>query len=65
MSKPWRIVVLSIGAVATSIMVHLDRPYWFGSWLFLDWANFLIIAGCAQTIVVRLLRIFRALDAKA
>jgi phosphatidylglycerophosphate synthase len=65
MSKPWRIVVLSIGAVATSIMVHLDRPYWFGSWLFLDWANFVIIAGCAQTIVVRLMRIFRALDRKA
>jgi phosphatidylglycerophosphate synthase len=62
MSKPWRIVVLSIGAMATSIMVHLDRPYWFGSWLFLDWANFAIIAGCAQTIVVRLVRIFRALD---
>jgi phosphatidylglycerophosphate synthase len=65
MSKPWRIVVLSIAAVATSIMVHLDRPYWFGSWLFLDWANFLIIAGCAQTIVVRLMRIFRALSLKA
>jgi phosphatidylglycerophosphate synthase len=65
MSKPWRIVVLSIGAVATSIMVHLDRPYWFGSWLFLDWANFAILAGCAQTVVVRLVRIFRALDAKA
>jgi phosphatidylglycerophosphate synthase len=65
MSKPWRIVVLSIGAVATSIMVHLDRPYWFGSWLFLDWANFLIIAGCAQTIVVRLMRIFRALDKRS
>ena len=65
MSKPWRIVVLSIGAVATSIMVHLDGPYWFGSWLFLDWANFVILAGCAHTIMVRLVRIFRALDKKS
>lgn len=65
MSKPWRIVVLSIGAVATSVMVHLDRPYWFDGWLLIDWTNFLIIAGCAQTIVVRLMRIFRALTLKA
>ena len=65
MSKPWRVVVLCIGAIVTSIMVHLDRPYWLGPWLLLDWANFLIIAGCVQTIVVRLMRIFRALDKKS
>ena len=64
MSKPWRIVVLSIGAIATSIQVHRSAPYWFGEWLLIDWAYFLIIAGCAQTIVVRLVRIFRALDKK-
>ena len=61
MSKPWRIVVMSIGAVATSIQVHRQGPYWFGGWLLLDWTNFIIIAGCAETIVVRLVRIFRAL----
>ena len=65
MSKPWRIVVLSIGAIATSIQVHRSAPYWIGGWLLLDWTNFVIIAGCAQTIVVRLVRIFRALDANA
>lgn len=65
MSKPWRIVLMSIAAIATSIQVHLDQPYWFGGWLFLDWANFAIIAGCGQTIVVRLMRILRALAAKA
>lgn len=64
MSKPWRIVVLSIGAIATSILVHLGLPYWWRGWLLLDWANFAIIAGCVQTIIVRLIRIFRALDAK-
>jgi phosphatidylglycerophosphate synthase len=61
MSKPWRIVVMSIAAVITSIMVHLDRPYWFGGYVILDWAHVLIIVGCVQTIVVRLRRIFRAL----
>lgn len=64
MSKPWRIVVLSIAAVITSIQIHRDAPYWFGGWLILDWANFAIIVGCVQTIAVRLFRIFRALDAK-
>lgn len=65
MSKPWRVVVLCIAAVATSIQVHRGAPYWIDGWLLLDWANFLIIAGCAQTIVIRLVRIFRALDNKA
>jgi phosphatidylglycerophosphate synthase len=65
MSKPWRIVLMSIAAVATSILVHLDRPYWFRGWLLLDWAHFAIIAGCVQTILVRLMRIVRALDSKS
>jgi phosphatidylglycerophosphate synthase len=65
MSKPWRIVVLGIFAVATSIQVHRDGQYWFGGWLFLDWANFIIVLGCVQTILIRLFRIFRALDAQA
>ena len=65
MSKPWRVVLVSIAAVATSILVHLDRPYWYDGWLLLDWANFGIIAGSAQTIFVRLRRTFRALDAQA
>ena len=65
MSKPWRIVVLSIGAIVTSIQVHRDAPYWFREWLLLDWACFLIIAGCVQTIIIRLIRIFRALDNQA
>lgn len=61
MSKPWRIVLMSVAAMITSIQIHRDAPYWFAGWLILDWANFAIIAGCAQTIIVRLKRIFRAL----
>jgi phosphatidylglycerophosphate synthase len=62
MSKPWRIVLISIAAVITSIQVHRDAPYWFGGWLLLDWACLVVIVGCVQTIVVRLVRIFRALE---
>jgi phosphatidylglycerophosphate synthase len=64
MSKPWRMVALSVGAVATCILVHMDQPfYWYG-WAAVDWMHWLIIAGSVQTIVVRLSRIFGALDAK-
>lgn len=62
MSKPWRIVLMSIGAIATSILVHLDRPYWFGGYLLLDWTHAAILLGCVQTIIVRLMRIFRAVE---
>jgi phosphatidylglycerophosphate synthase len=65
MSKPWRIVLLSIAAIITSIQIHREAPYWFGGYLLIDWAHVAIIIGCVQTIIVRLSRIFRALDAKA
>lgn len=61
MAKPWRIVVLSIGALITMFLVLNSRPYWFGGLSVLDWTHFVILAGCAQTIIVRLRRIFRAL----
>lgn len=61
MAKPWRIVVLSIGALTTMFLVLNSRPYWFGGLSVLDWTHFVILAGCAQTIIVRLRRIFRAL----
>lgn len=63
MSKPWRIVAMSVAAVATCILVHLGLPYWWHGWLLLDWAHFAILLGCVQTIAVRLMRIFRALPA--
>jgi len=64
MSKPWRMVLLSIGAVGTCILVHRGDAFYWGGWALLDWIHFLILAGCAQTIVLRLDRIFRALAAK-
>ena len=66
MSKPWRMVTLHIGAWIT-----LAYSWWNGGALFLgkfmilDWACLIIIAGCLQTIAVRLKRIMAALRAKS
>jgi phosphatidylglycerophosphate synthase len=61
MAKPWRIVAQSIGALITMFLVLSDRSYTFHDYLVLDWTHFVILAGCVQTVVVRLMRIFRAL----
>jgi phosphatidylglycerophosphate synthase len=62
MSKPWRMVALHIGAWLTLATI------WFGSGRIsfagltvLDWTCLVVIAGCIQTICVRLSRIMRAL----
>ncbi len=65
MAKPWRIVVLSIGALTTMFLVLNSQPYWYAGFSVLDWTHFVILAGCVQTVFTRLSRIFRALEAKA
>lgn len=55
MSKPWRMVLLSLGALLTFAFRSCDES-------FLDWTCALIIAGCVQTIFVRLKRILAALQ---
>jgi phosphatidylglycerophosphate synthase len=75
MSKPWRMVALGIGAwlefVAglpavgpsrTGDLAEVGRS--FGGLTILDWTCFVVIAGCVQTIVVRLKRITAALQDK-
>jgi phosphatidylglycerophosphate synthase len=61
MAKPWRIVALSVGALVTMFLVLSDDNFWFGGFAVLDWTHFVILIGCAQTVIVRLSRIFRAL----
>jgi phosphatidylglycerophosphate synthase len=61
MSKPWRMVALSIGAIGTCILVHLGEQFWWAGWSLLDWTHWVIMAGCIHTILVRLNRIFAAL----
>src|SRR5437870_8113496 len=59
MSKPWRMVALSLGAWLEFLSC---RP--FAGFTILDWTCFMVIAGCVQTIVVRLKRITVALQDK-
>jgi phosphatidylglycerophosphate synthase len=60
MSKPWRMVALSIGAWLTFFL----GPQSFTIFTILDWTCMVVIAGCVQTIVVRLKRITVALQDK-
>lgn len=66
MSKPWRMVMLHVGAWVT-----LACLWWnggsvrFGSLTVLDWACLIVIAGCLQTMVIRLKRIMAALREKS
>lgn len=62
MSKPWRMAALHVGAWIT-----LAFAWWRGGdvrvagWTVLDWTCLAIIAGCLQTVFVRLRRTLRAL----
>ncbi|MFC1597301.1 CDP-alcohol phosphatidyltransferase family protein [Planctomycetota bacterium] len=65
MAKPWRMVVLHVGAWITLGFILWgpgNLPY--GGLTILDWTHLLIIAGCLQTIWIRLARIMRALKDK-
>ena len=66
MSKPWRMVTLHIGAWMT-----LGLLWWNNGALslagltILDWSCVVVVAGCLQTMAVRLRRIMAALRAKS
>jgi phosphatidylglycerophosphate synthase len=64
MSKPWRMVVLHVGAWVIFFLLWRDQSIHLGSLTVLDWTCIIVIAGCVQTIGVRLVRIMRALEAK-
>ena len=66
MSKPWRMVALHLGAWMTLGCFRLnDGVVFVGDFTILDWACLVIVAGCLQTIAVRLKRIMAALRAKS
>src|SRR5438093_5640205 len=66
MSKPWRIVALSLGAWAMFLCRSCQAgSHDFGRLTILDWTCLVIIAGCLQTIIVRLKRIVIALQDRA
>jgi phosphatidylglycerophosphate synthase len=65
MSKPWRMVALHVGAWLTLAMLWWGgRHIRWGSPTILDWTCIAIVAGCVQTIVVRLRRIFAELSVR-
>jgi phosphatidylglycerophosphate synthase len=60
MSKPWRMVALHIGAWLTFFLGGQSVT----KFTILDWTCLVVIAGCIETIVVRLKRITAALQDK-
>ena len=60
MSKPWRMVLLTIGSWLTFFAPSLGET--FNHFTVLDWTCLIIIAGCLQTIMIRLKRILAALQ---
>ena len=66
MSKPWRMVTLHAGAWLT-----LACLWWnggavrFGGLTILDWVCLIVVAGCLETMAIRLKRIMAALKAKS
>ncbi len=70
MTKPWRMVTLHVGAWITLALIwwgggegNLSKISFAGLTV-LDWTYLVVIAGCVQTIALRLMRILRALREK-
>jgi len=65
MAKPWRMVVLHAGAwTALGLLWWANGRIRYGGLTVLDWTHLVIIAGCVETITVRLVRIIRSLRAE-
>ena len=63
MSKPWRMVVLHLGAWTTLRLLWWgDAQIEYGGLTILDWTNLVVVVGCIQTMTVRLVRIVRTLQ---
>ena len=65
MAKPWRMVTLHIGAWLAAGIGYRSGGVtkWWGLSV-LDWTCLVVVAGCVQTMTVRLGRILRALRDK-
>ncbi len=65
MSKPWRMVVLHLGAWLTwGLIGRGEGAISWGGLSILDWTCLFIVLGCIQTIWVRLRRMMSALRAR-
>ncbi len=65
MAKPWRMVALHVGSWIALWQIWSGNAEWsFAGLSTLDWTQIVIIAGCLQSIAIRLARIMRALKTK-
>jgi phosphatidylglycerophosphate synthase len=65
MSKPWRMVALAAGAWITLAIIRFNEGrITLAQLTVLDWTCLLIVAGCIQTIWIRLARTMRGLRGK-
>jgi phosphatidylglycerophosphate synthase len=65
MSKPWRMVALHLGAWITFGLIWQGHSTMtWGRLTVMDWTCLAIVAGCVQTIWIRLCRIMRTLREK-
>jgi phosphatidylglycerophosphate synthase len=65
MSKPWRMVILGLGAWLTYVLFRWNHGETFiGTLRALEWTCLFVIGGCIQTSAQRLARILRSLKAK-
>jgi phosphatidylglycerophosphate synthase len=63
MSKPWRMVALSLGAWGTFLCeCYRSASLGIGVLTILDWTCLVVMVGCLQTIIVRLKRIMDGLQ---
>jgi phosphatidylglycerophosphate synthase len=63
MAKPWRMVALHAGAwITLALLWWGEGAIRYGGLTVLDWTLLAIIAGCVQTIGIRLIRILSALQ---
>ena len=61
MAKPWRMVALHIGAWATFALLWMEASIHVGEFTILDVTLLAILAGCVQTVTIRLIRILGVL----
>ena len=62
MTKPWRMVALHLGAWITLGLLWRDSTIHYGGLTILDWTLLTILAGCVQTICIRLVKIISVLQ---
>ena len=66
MSKPWRMVTLHVGAwITIACILWNNGSIRFQRLTVLDWACLVVIAGCGQTMAIRLKRMMAALQSKS